>query len=256
MLYPRARLDAYLELATHGIFALAGVTFVALFFIVAPYGRHERRGWGPTLSPRLAWVLMETPAVLLFAAVFFAGRHRAELVPLVLFFVWQLHYVHRTYVFPFRLPSTSKRMPVLVMLLGLTFQTVNSWINARWISELGTYETSWLMEPRFVGGALLFAVGITINLRADYALLRMKRDSEGYVLPRGGLFDYVVSPNYFGELLEWIGWALMAWSLPALAFAVYTFANLAPRAIAHRRWYIEKFEDFPRARRAIIPFIL
>lgn len=249
-------MDAYHEHATYGIFALAAVTFVALFFITAPYGRHERGGWGPTLNAKVAWVIMETPAVVLFAAVFFAGAHSAEPVPLLLLLFWQLHYVHRTYVFPFRLPPSSKRMPVTVMLLGLTFQLVNSWLNARWISELGTYDAGWLTDPRFICGGLLFAVGMTINLRSDYALIRLKRDSEGYVLPRGGLFDYVTSPNYFGELLEWIGWAMMAWSLPALAFAVYTFANLAPRAVAHRRWYVERFEDFPKSRRAIIPFIL
>jgi len=248
-------LDAYHELATYGIFALAAVTFVALFFIVAPYGRHARGGWGPTLNAKVAWVIMETPAVVLFAAVFFMGAHRAELVPLVLLAFWQLHYVHRTYVFPFRLPSSAKRMPVVVMLLGLTFQVVNTWINARWISELGLYDESWLADPRFVGGALVFCLGFVINLRADYTLLRLKRESDGYVLPRGGLFDYVASPNYFGELLEWTGWALMAWSLPALAFAVYTFANLAPRAVAHRRWYRERFEDYPPSRRALIPFV-
>jgi protein-S-isoprenylcysteine O-methyltransferase Ste14 len=249
-------LDAYHTLTCDGILGLAAITFVALFFIVAPYGRHARKGWGPALSARVAWVLMESPAVFLFAAIYFAGDHGLEPVPLVLLTFWQAHYVHRTLVFPTRLPRSAKPMPLVPLALGFTFQVVNGWVNARWISELGHYDAAWLADPRFVLGALLFVAGMTINLRSDYALLRMKREADGYVLPRGGLFDYVTSPNYFGEVLEWTGWAILTWSLPGLAFAVYTFANLAPRALAHRRWYRERFPDYPSSRRALIPFVL
>jgi 3-oxo-5-alpha-steroid 4-dehydrogenase 1 len=249
-------LDAHHAIGTRALFGLAVLTFVALFFVAAPYGRHLRRGWGPTLGAPLAWVIMESPAVVLFLVVFFAGRHAAEPVPLVLLAFWLAHYAHRTFVFPTRLPPTSKRMPLSVVALGFAFQLLNVSLNARAVSELGRYDLAWLGDPRFLAGAVLFATGLIINVRADYALLRLKRRDGRYVVPHGGLFEHVVSPNYFGELVEWCGWALMAWSLPALAFAAYTFANLAPRALAHRRWYRERFPDFPRSRRAIIPFVL
>ncbi|MEE2830441.1 MAG: 3-oxo-5-alpha-steroid 4-dehydrogenase, partial [Myxococcota bacterium] len=67
---------------------LALVTFLALLLVVAPYGRHSRGGWGPTLPNRLGWVLMESPAVLLFAFFFFCGSKRFELVPLLLLGLW------------------------------------------------------------------------------------------------------------------------------------------------------------------------
>jgi hypothetical protein len=35
-----------------------------------------------------------------------------------------------------------------------------------------------------------------------------------------------------GEILEWIGFAIACQSLPAAAFAIYTFCNLFPRALA------------------------
>ena len=47
--------------------ALAALTFVGLRFVTAPYGRHGRGGWGPTVSARLGWLIMESPAPLLFA---------------------------------------------------------------------------------------------------------------------------------------------------------------------------------------------
>ncbi len=248
-------LDAYHSLVCYAIVGLAAVTFVALFFIVAPYGRHARAGWGPALSARAAWIAMESPAVFLFVAVYFAGDHALEAAPLAMLVLWQAHYIHRDLVFPMRLPDTAKPMPLVPAALGFLFQVFNGWANARWISQLGHYDAAWLADPRFVAGALIFAIGMAINLRADYTLLRLRRESDGYVLPRGGLFDLVTSPNYLGELLEWTGWAILTWSLPGLAFAVYTFANLAPRAIAHRRWYRERFPDYPSKRRALIPFV-
>jgi len=65
----------------------------------------------------------------------------------------------------------------------------------------------------------------------------------------------VASPNYFGEIVEWTGWALATWSLPGLAFALFTMANLVPRAHANRVWYIDTFPDYPRQRKRVIPFV-
>jgi hypothetical protein len=54
----------------------------------------------------------------------------------------------------------------------------------------------------------------------------------------------------------WTGFAIAAWSLPAVAFVIYTIANLAPRAVANHRWYHDKFPNYPAERRALIPFVL
>ena len=67
----------------------------------------------------------------------------------------------------------------------------------------------------------------------------------GYKIPRGGLYRFVSAPNYFGELVEWSGFALAAWSPAALVFVVWTAANLAPRAWANHRWYRRTFPDYP-----------
>ncbi|MFM7990626.1 MAG: hypothetical protein ACKPKO_66025, partial [Candidatus Fonsibacter sp.] len=45
--------------------------------------------------------------------------------------------------------------------------------------------------------------------------------------------------NYFGECLEWLGFAIASWSLPALAFSWFTFANIGPRAYHHHLFYKE-----------------
>jgi steroid 5-alpha reductase family enzyme len=149
-------------------------------------------------------------------------------------------------------------MPLLVVALGFSFNCLNAYVNARWISHLGHYGAGWLADPRFLAGGALFLVGFLVNLRSDSVLLRLRgRGESGYGIPRGGLFELVTCPNYLGEILEWFGYALASWSLPGLAFAVYTGANLVPRALAHRRWYRERYPgDYPPGRRAVIPWVL
>jgi hypothetical protein len=244
------------EWALVAMFVFAIVTALALVFVTAPYGRHTRRGWGPQLPSRVGWVVMESPSALLFLWIFFQGEHRAELVPLVLLGVWQFHYLHRTFVFPFRARLRGKQMPVLIVLLAIVFNLLNSYVNARWISHFGAYASDWLTDPRFLIGVAVFALGFVINFRADSVLFRLRKPGEtGYKIPKGGLHDLVVSPNYFGEIVEWIGWAVLTWSTAGLSFAVYTVANLAPRALSHLRWYREEFPEFPRERRALLPWV-
>lgn len=78
----------------------------------------------------------------------------------------------------------------------------------------------------------------------------------GYKIPYGGMFNFVSAGNYASEILEWAGYAVAAGgALPATAFAVFAFANLSPRGWQHHQWYLKKFPDYPRSRKAVIPFI-
>ena len=86
--------------------------------------------------------------------------------------------------------------------------------------------------------------------------MALREEGAGYEIPRGWLYRYISCPNYFGEIVEWIGWAVAIWSLAGASFAVFTIANLAPRAISHHRWYHEKFPDYPPERKALVPFVV
>jgi protein-S-isoprenylcysteine O-methyltransferase Ste14 len=235
---------------------LAALTFAALRLTTAPYGRHRRAGWGPTLPARIAWTVMESPACLFFLAVYAAGPARAGAAPLALLGLWQLHYAYRAFLYPRGLARAAP-VPVPVVALGFSFNLLNAWVNARWISALGSYPPAWLADPRFLAGAAAFAVGLSVARRSDRALLALRRPGEeGYRIPRGGLFERVSCPNYLGELVQWGGWALATWSLAGLAFAVYTAANLVPRALDHHAWYRARFPDYPPERRALVPWLL
>lgn len=238
------------------VFAGAAMTTVSTLAVSAPYGRHGRAGWGPAMNTRAAWVVMEAPSVFLFLYVFSRGGGAFDLAPLLLCAMWQAHYIQRTLIYPFRV-RVGRPTPVAVVAMGFAFNCANSYLNARWISHFGDYAQAWLSDPRFLVGAAVFAFGYTINRQSDAILRRLRAPGEtGYKIPRGGAYELVSCPNYFGELVEWIGWAIATWSLAGLSFAVFTAANLVPRALAHHRWYREQFSDYPPNRRAVIPFIL
>lgn len=224
----------------------------------APYGRHSRPGFGPGVNARLAWVLMEAPSPLGMILLFFLGRDASDGVAIVFLGLWLCHYGYRAFVFPFLLPPNARPMPVLVLASGAFFNVVNAYLNGRWLFFLAQPRTlAWLASARFLAGVLLFFGGFAMHLLADRELRRLREASQGaYVVPHGVLFRFVSCPNYLGEILEWSGFALATWSPGGLIFAVWTAANLVPRAIHHHRWYRERFPDYPCSRRAVVPFLL
>jgi 3-oxo-5-alpha-steroid 4-dehydrogenase 1 len=238
--------------------ALAVVTFVALFFVTAPYGRFTRQGWGPRVNSRLGWILMESPSLITFVVCYAVGDQRGNPVAIVFLFMWCAHYVNRALIYPFRLRSSRPSMTVSVIIMGAAFNVGNGYLNGRYLFDLGPdLQTSWLLDPRFICGFILFWCGYALNQHSDRVLRNLRGGGEtGYKIPSGGGYRYVSCPNYLGEMVEWGGWALACWNPGATAFFIWTVANLAPRAIKTHRWYRDQFPDYPKERKALIPFIL
>ena len=237
-------------------FVIAAGTFFTLFFISAPYGRHVRRGWGVPLPNWLGWLLMEAASSIGMLILFFLGDAPKTATTVIFLLMWEAHYIHRSFIYPFTLRGGMKKMPLAIPLMAAGFNLGNAYINGRYLFHFADdrYSVDWLLDPRFILGAILFVAGYFINRWADNALRELRQPGEtGYKIPYGGLYRYISCPNYFGEILEWFGWAMATWSLPGLAFAVWTFANLAPRAWSHHKWYHAEFNEYPLERKALIP---
>ncbi len=237
---------------------LAGGVFVLLFFVRAPYGRYTRSGWGPTVGRRLGWVIMELPSALGMPLVFFLGNRHTNGPALVFLLLWEVHYLHRTFIFPFGLRGGGAGHTLATVSMAILFNSVNVYINGRWLFSMGpTLDSGWFGDPRFLAGLAIFVAGFGICKHSDAILRSLRSTGEGgYKIPRGGLFRHVSCPNYLGEILQWCGWALLTWSLAGLTFAAWTVANLAPRAWHHHRWYRQRFPDYPPDRKALLPGLL
>lgn len=238
---------------------LALVVFIALHFFEAGYGYLFDRRYGRPIPNRIGWVLMESPVFILMCILWLCSERTLQAAPLTLFILFQAHYFQRSFIFPLLIRGNSK-MPVGIVLMGAVFNTLNALMQGGWIFYISPadYYDDWFTRPYIYIGGAIFIVGMAINLHSDAIIrhLRKPGDTRHYI-PRGGMFRYVSSANYFGEFLEWTGFAIASWSWAGAVFAWWTFANLAPRAASLRRRYEQMFgEEFTKLhRKRMIPFI-
>ncbi|XP_070578060.1 3-oxo-5-alpha-steroid 4-dehydrogenase 1-like [Ptychodera flava] len=234
-------------------------TVLALMITHSPYGRYGSPKWGAGMHPKVAWVLQELPSFLvpvLLICYTSSDKFSASLTNRVLMGMFLLHYVQRTFIFPLLLRG-GKPTPIVPFILAFMFCLYNGYMQGRTLTQYAVYSDTWLHSSVFLTGCLLFFSGMLINLHSDHILRNLRKPGEtGYKIPRGGMFEYVSGANFFGESLEWFGWALACNTAQAYAFFFFTICNIGPRALHHHRYYLEKFEDYPKTRKAFIPFIL
>lgn len=246
--------------------AMGLLVFICLFFFKAGYGYLSTSNWGPKISNKLAWVLMEAPSFcfLLYYTLSYAFSGVEAVNENVVLYViagfFLLHYFQRAFIFPLLLRGKSK-MPVAIMAMGMVFNTLNSWFIGTWLFKVapaGYYTIEWFWSPQFIIGAIIFVAGMLINLHSDHVIrhLRKPGDTKHYI-PKKGFYKYVTSANYFGEFTEWVGFAILSWSLCGVLFAFWTFCNLAPRSKSLTEKYIAEFGDEYESlhKKNMIPFI-
>lgn len=246
-------------------FLLVPMTAVSMRFMKAPYGRFAATRRWPGVNARLGWLLMELPATLVFWPCFVAGPRAGETVPMILAGIWGIHYLNRGFVFPLliRVPKRGGAtfgLPVLAT--GMVVTAMHGYLNGTFFSRLGQHLTAeWLVDPRFLGGVAIYAMGLLLNVHSD-AIIRnlrsrqeVERGDKVYRIPNGGGFRFVTNPHYLGELMMWTGFTLFTWSLPGLFILTLSAANLVPRAVETHRWYRERFPEYPRSRRVLVPFV-
>lgn len=140
------------------------------------------------------------------------------------------------------------------------------WLGSRLLCKHESRALSWT-SPTFIAGVTAFVIGFALNILHDEILYDLRRNtpprSDGkqtYAIPRGALYEYISYPNYFCEWVEWIGFALAAsprWQYtPPWMFVVAELMVMLPRAYKGHQWYLERFPDYPKFRKAVIPFIL
>ncbi|MFW9990764.1 MAG: DUF1295 domain-containing protein [Candidatus Odinarchaeota archaeon] len=237
---------------------IAVLIFITLFFIPAGYGQLINEKWGASINNKYGWIIMELPVVVLMLIFWLLSKRTFQITPMVLFGLFNLHYLQRTFIFPLLIRGNDE-MPWSIISFGMIFNSANAAMQGLWIFFLAPdnqYTPEWLLTPQFITGVAVFLAGFVINIHSDHIIRNLRKPGDSaFYIPKGGMFSYVTAANYFGEFTEWVGWAIMTWSWPGLVFAIWTFANLGPRAHSLRQWYMENFDEFPKERKRMIPFI-
>ena len=198
------------------------------------------------------------------------------------------HYLNRAILSPLRTPSRSKSHAI-VIIAGIVFNIVNGPLLGAYLSspEGLSYLAGAYQRPRFWFGVLMWAAGFVGNIVHDEILLNIRRKKqaedakktpeqtakekkrEHYAIPHGLLYKYISYPNYFCEWMEWLGFALAASPLPSFEswaaflatitppflFFLAEVVTMMPRAVRGHQWYHTKFPNYPKERKAVIPFI-
>ncbi|KAI7805805.1 3-oxo-5-alpha-steroid 4-dehydrogenase 2b [Triplophysa rosa] len=235
---------------------LGGVMhFVCLVKSHAAYGRYVDASTSSVMVPaRLAWFLQELPALLVPLLLLLMADGNQGFKGHLMLWMFCLHYFQRSCIYS--LLMKGRPYPFIIMLSGMVFCSINGFLQAHYLLHCATYQDLWFSDGHFIAGLIIFFIGMGINIHSDHILRNLRKPGEvSYKIPKGGLFQYVSGANYFGEIVEWLGYALASWSLPTFAFAFFTICFIGPRAYHHHRFYIEKFKDFPRSRRSLVPFI-
>lgn len=237
----------------------AVIVFIALYFVKAGYGIFRTKQWGFSINNKVAWVLMEAPVFIVMLYMWTSNGASTALPAFLAFLLFELHYFQRSFVFPLMMKGNS-RMPIAIMAMGIVFNVINGLLIG---TSLFVFPPSqfnegavYLTHPTVIAGIIVFFCGMGINIHSDHVIrhLRQPGDTRHY-LPQKGFYRYVTSANYFGELVEWTGFALFCSTPAAWLFVVWTAANLVPRAAAIHKRYRKEFGDAVGIRKRIIPFI-
>ena len=201
-----------------------------------------------------------------------------------------LHYLNRAIVSPLRTPSRSKSH-LLVTFCAVSFNIGNGLLMGTYLSSPSAtrFLDDAFSRPLFWVGVGLWALGYAGNILHDEILLNLRRSAqakgkarardddddngkskqEHYAIPYGYLYQLISYPNYFCEWIEWLGFALAASPAPSLVsvsdfldtitppfvFVVTEVLLMLPRAYRGHKWYRNRFPDYPKGRKAVIPFL-
>ncbi|XP_022530259.2 3-oxo-5-alpha-steroid 4-dehydrogenase 2a [Astyanax mexicanus] len=221
-----------------------------------PYGRYvDLQHPGVMVPAKAAWLIQELPSFLVPVLLMLTTESSTDLGRYILLWTFILHYFQRTFIYA--LLTKGRPCPLYIVVSAVVFCSVNGFLQGHYMLHCARYEAAWYTDVRFILGLFLFFSGMAINIHSDHILRNLRKPGEiTYKIPKGGMFELVSGANFFGEIMEWCGYAVAAWSLPAFAFAFFTVCSIGPRAYDHHRYYLEKFEDYPKSRKAVIPFIL
>ena len=231
---------------------IALIIFPINLIYKAPYGKHSTKKWGKTIDNKTGWILMEFPALITCPLIYYIVVEEISL-SIGFIFIWITHYFNRTIIYPLKIKTKGKKIPIAIVASAFFFNVINGILNGYFIATIPFESISFTC---ILIGFIIFIIGLYINISSDNTLIKLRTNQKGYVIPKGGLFNYVSCPNFFGEIIEWLGFAIMTLNLGSISFLIWTICNLIPRSKAHHNWYKENFENYPSKRKAVIPYLL
>ncbi|WKX93053.1 hypothetical protein Q1695_010800 [Nippostrongylus brasiliensis] len=178
------------------------------------------------------------------------------------FICWSIHYAKRLFETQFIHRFSNGTMPRFNLVKNCSYY----WGFAAFVAYFVNHPA---YTPPYFGDAQVY-VGLTGFAIAEFGnlsihiLLRNLRPpgTRERKIPRPDgnpmslLFNFVSCPNYTYEVLSWLSFTIMVQSLPSLLFTLAGFVQMTIWAQNKHRAYKKEFPEYPKERKAIVPFLI
>ena len=94
-------------------------------------------------------------------------KDQLQVVHKVFLILWLIHYIHRSFIYPFVIDMTNPKMPISIAASAFLFNIVNVNVQAYGIFYFTEYAQNWMNSPIFYFGISIFLIGMCINIRSD-----------------------------------------------------------------------------------------
>lgn len=236
---------------------LAILNLIIQFIVAIPYGKHDKGDGSLRVPLRLSFAISQfLTGIVVFSVTYFLQRHFHRPVNIIMYCFFTLHYINRSIVDTFANRHSQTKVTIWIPLLATLTTMFYHYINAQFIGE-ARFCNGYYFDPRFIIGVVIFATGFVLNRVSDAQLILLRTDykDRNYQIPSGCSFCLISCPNYLGEMIEWLGWVIMTWSLSAVVWFLFSASTFIPRARHHHKWYVSHFDDYPPRRKALLPLI-
>ncbi|GAB6022093.1 hypothetical protein CHUAL_006235 [Chamberlinius hualienensis] len=237
---------------------LVVITYVSQLKSAAPYGRHDPKDgkWGPGVNQVIGHILNDGLwGFIYFLYLLYQNSENGNfgIINVTFMSLWLVHFIHRGFVHPLYMRYSSKTISVGIPLTGLTLAYF-SYIHASYLT-LAVYPEGYVCHSSFIIGLTLFAIGFGLNKWSDVTLRNLRSNSGDakYYVPTAAIFKFISCPNYLGEIMQWLGWALSTWSVEGLLYFLFVCATCVPRSKHNHQWCMKYVRNYPKDRNALIP---
>jgi len=213
---------------------------------------YSRFGTGVGVDSRTGLALAYTTPIIIYVAFWIEGGAPQSPYHLVVLGAFLFHFIRRIleilFVNSYSRPTPLRALVPIALLYGGVAAS-----SAFFQVHTSGQSTS---SPTFVLGTVVFGLGELLNGYHHWLLARLRPPGvHTYFMPRGGLFGWVASPHYFGEILSFVGYAMMSDLLPVWGNALVVSTYLSSRANSTLKWYQGKMpRQIPTGWRRIVPF--
>jgi len=186
-------------------------------------------------------------------SIIYGQTRERSFVQILAFYCWSAHYLKREFETLFIHRFSHGTMP----LLNLFKNCMYYWGNALFVAYFVNHPLYTPPSNRLVAiGFALFLANEIGNLATHIILMNLRPPgTRERRIPKGFLFEYISCPNYFCEIMAWIGFSIMTQTLTAYIFTLLGAAQMLVWAQKKHSQYRKEFPDYPRSRKILIPFI-